>query len=181
MLTLIHGGQTGVDRGAHYAAIDNGWLVAGYMPSNARDEYGPIPPEVARCLRAHGSDRYAARTQANVMCCDALLVVVRNKTTPRVTPGTATTLDLAADRHLLQKVVDPNDAPGMIARWIWCDLLALKQLPLLLEAQANPLPTRLMVAGPRESKWPGACAATAGLLRQVGHVLRGLSSGQVKP
>ena len=38
MITITHGGQTGVDRGAHEAAIDNGWRVAGYMPRDQRDE-----------------------------------------------------------------------------------------------------------------------------------------------
>ena len=105
MITLIHGGQSGVDRGAHEAAIVNGWAVTGYMPSNARDEYGPIPPDVARCLRTHESDRYAARTEANVRWCNALLVVVQDAGNERATPGTAKTLDLALERRLPRMVV----------------------------------------------------------------------------
>jgi hypothetical protein len=31
----------------------------------------------------------------------------------------------------------------------------------------DPVPTRLLVAGPRESKWHGARVETAGLLRRV--------------
>ncbi|HSX21410.1 MAG TPA: putative molybdenum carrier protein, partial [Gaiellaceae bacterium] len=66
MITIVHGGQTGVDRGAHEAAIDNGWRVAGYMPRDGRDELGPIPPDVARFLVAHEKAGYGARTEANV-------------------------------------------------------------------------------------------------------------------
>lgn len=38
LITIIHGGQSGADRGAHEAAISNGWNVTGYMPRDCRDE-----------------------------------------------------------------------------------------------------------------------------------------------
>ena len=93
------------------------------MPSNARDEYGPIPPDVARCLRAHESDRYAARTEANVRWCNALLVVVQDAGNERATPGTAKTLDLALERRLPRMVVDPDHPTGPIAAWLWHELI----------------------------------------------------------
>jgi len=168
MITIVHGGQTGVDRGAHEAAIASGWLVAGYMPRDGRDELGPIPPDVARFLIPHASRDYAARTEANVQSASAVLIVVRDAREARSTPGTAKTIDLAIDRHLRRMVVDPRTNPTLIARWIWFDLRMVGTLPLpLAEHTLDPIPTRLLVAGPRESKWPGAQAATAGLLRQV--------------
>ncbi len=33
MITIVHGGQTGVDCGVHEVVIDNGWTVRGYMTS----------------------------------------------------------------------------------------------------------------------------------------------------
>lgn len=177
MITVIHGGQTGVDRGAHEAAIDNGWYVAGYMPRDARDECGPIPPEVARCLWAHDKVSYAARTESNVRCSDALLAVVRDVADPRATPGTAKTIDLATDRYLRRMVVDPRTRAEQVAKWIWHDLLALRTLPLPLETRsADPVSVRLMVAGPRESKWAEARVETAGLLRRVGLELCALNA-----
>jgi Circularly permutated YpsA SLOG family len=184
MLTLIHGGMTGVDRGAHEAAIDNGWSVSGYMPRGARDEYGKIPPDVARFLREHESSNYAARTEANVRSCDALLVVVHDANDPYVTPGTAKTIDLAISRNLRRMIVDPSWSALLISEWIWCDLMAphAEQLSLL-GIQPAPVPMRLMIAGPRESKWPGARVETAALLRRVGvelgrrsHPLSGVQS-----
>jgi Circularly permutated YpsA SLOG family len=177
VITAIHGGQTGVDRGAHEAAIVNGWAIDGYMPRGARDEFGKIPPDVARFLREHESANYAGRTEANVYSCDALLVVVRDADNPRATPGTAKTIDLAAGRNLPRIVVEPNWSAIQIAKWIWSALIMERheQQPLLLEPHArtrDPLPGRLMIAGPRESKWPGACVGTAGLLRRVGLELR---------
>ena len=169
MITVVHGGQTGVDRGAHEAALDNGWLVTGYMPRDGRDERGKIPEAVARFLTLHDKTSYAARTEANVQRASAALIVVHDADDPRVTPGTAKTIDLAAGRHLPRLIVDPTCDPARVARWIWSDLMMMtKTLPLpLLGAPLNPIPTRLLIAGPRESKWSGARVETAVLLRRV--------------
>ena len=177
MITIVHGGQTGVDRGAHEAAIDNGWLVAGHMPRDARDELGPIPPDVARFLRAHEKTIYAARTESNVRGSNALLVVARDADDPRATPGTAGTIDLAAERRMPRMIVDPSFPAGSIAKWIWNHLYLARTLPLPIEPRAlDPVSIHLMVAGPRESKWPGARVATAGLLRRVALALQGIAT-----
>ena len=168
MITVVHGGQTGVDRGAHEAAIDNGWRLTGYMPSDRRDELGPIPEVVARFLVPHDKANYAARTEANVQSASAALIVVHDANEPRATPGTAMTIDLAVRRHLLHKIVDPATDAAQIARWIWSDLLMPRPLLLPLDGLKLDLaPTRLLVAGPRESKWRGARAETATFLRRI--------------
>lgn len=177
MITIVHGGQTGTDRGAHEAAIDNGWRVTGYMPRDQRDELGRIPPDVAKFLVPHDKASYAFRTVANVHASTAVLIVVQNVADPRATPGTAKTIDLAADRHLPLLIVDPRTDVHMIASWIWSGLLIVSgTLSLPLEAHAiGPITTKLLVAGPRESKWRGARVETAGLLRQVASSLAEIS------
>jgi Circularly permutated YpsA SLOG family len=178
MITLVHGGQTGVDRGAHEAAIDNGWHITGYMPRDQRDELGRIPPDVARFLVPHDKTIYAARTAANVRASTAVLIVVKDADDPRATPGTATTIDLAGDRHLRQMIVDPRTDASTIARWIWYDLLVVSgtlPLPLKTHDALALIPTKLLVAGPRESKWQGARVETAGLLRRVALALAEIS------
>ena len=168
MITIVHGGQTGVDRGGHDGAIDNGWCVSGYMPSDARDELGPIPQDVARFLVPHDKARYSARTEANVASVNAALIVVRDANDPRTTPGTAMTIDLAARRHLPRKIVDPTSDAAQIALWIWSDLLMSRTLMLPLDGlKLDPAPTRLLVAGPRESKWSGARGETKALLGRI--------------
>jgi hypothetical protein len=167
-ITIVHGGQTGVDRGAHEAAIDNGWRATGYMPRDKRDELGEIPGDVARFLTPHEKASYAARTEANVLAADAALIVVPDKDDPRATPGTAKTLDLVAQRRLRRMVVEPTTDAEAIARWIRNDLLMLGALLLPLDGlKLDPAPARLLVAGPRESRWPGARVETAALLRRV--------------
>lgn len=167
MITILHGGQTGVDRGAHEGALDNGWLVAGYMTRERRDEKGAIPPDVARFLMPHDKTSYAGRTEANVRSCTAVLIVVKDANYPRASPGTAKTIDLAEKYSVRRMIVDPSFDARRVARWIWYDLMKI-QLPLNLETHAaDPIPTRLLVAGPRESKWPAARIETAGFLRRV--------------
>lgn len=158
-----------MDRGAHEAAIDSAWSVAGYMPRDRRDELGTIPDEVARFLTAHEKTSYAARTAANVRMATAALLVVREAGDPRETPGTAMTLEMAEERRLRCLVVDPSSDPTTIARWIWTTLLAprAQQLLSLLGSPQDPTPARLLVAGPRESKWPGARVQTRELLCRV--------------
>jgi hypothetical protein len=168
MITLLHGGQTGVDRGAHEAAIDNGWPVTGYMPRDGRDELGPIPPDVARFLTPHEKPGYGARTEANVRSATALLIVVQDANDPCVTPGTTKTIDLARSRHLPKKIIDPAQDVPLLAIWIR-GLLSFGTLPLLRDEAPPSL--RLLVAGPRESKWRGAQDATATLLRHVHQAL----------
>lgn len=211
MITIVHGGQTGVDRGAHEAALDNGWHVAGYMPRDGRDELGKIPEAVSRFLVPHDKSGLAARTEANVRAAAAALIIARDADDPRTTPGTAKTIDLAATRRLPRLIVDPTTDAMQIARWIRGSLLkpiaqqllitallprhghlslahnarpqpqdgALHTLPLPPAASpSDPLESaapRLLVAGPRESKWQGARVETAALLRRVAHALTEIS------
>jgi hypothetical protein len=174
MLTIVHGGQTGVDRGGHTGALDNGWSLAGYMPLDRRDELGPIPDDVARYLIPSAKSGYAARTVANVYMSTAALIVVPNAEDPRVTPGTTKTLELASDRRLPRQVADPRTSPEVLARWIWHDLMKPQSMLPLGRPDDEAKSIRLLVAGPRESKWQGARAATAGLLRQVAQALAAL-------
>lgn len=171
MITVIHGGQTGVDRGAHQAAIDNGWLVSGYMPRDGRDELGAIPRQVAQFLMPCTRSGYGARTEENVQIAHALLVVVYDADDPRATPGTAKTIDLAARRRLPREVADPRSDARQLARWV-------KQIfdHHVMFPSNGHVPLKLMIAGPRESKWKDARVQTAGLVRRIGVELQELRS-----
>ena len=180
MITLVHGGQTGVDRGAHEAAIVNGWGLAGYMPSDRRDELGPIPQDVARFLVQHDKTSYAARTEANVQSVSAALIIVGDANAPRTTPGTAKTIDLADQRRLPRRIIDPTTDAVQIARWIWSGLLRPRPLMLPIDGFAlDPAPTLVLVAGPRESKWRGARVETVALLGRIARAIAEIRGPQL--
>lgn len=62
-ITIIHGGQTGVDRGAWRGAADSGLMVSGYAPSDWKDE--PASPDVVLELVARVRELEARVEQAD--------------------------------------------------------------------------------------------------------------------
>ena len=136
------------------------------MPRDGRDERGRIPPDVARFLIPHESTIYAARTEANVRAVNAVLIVVRDIDDPRATPGTAKTIDLAADRGLPCRIVDPTTDAEHVARWLWSDLMRV-QLTLAFDRVRDPAATRLLAAvraiasGQERASRPRPCSAAS--------------------
>lgn len=156
MIRVIHGGQTGVDRGAHEGALDNGWWVGGYMPKNGCDERGPIPRTVFERLHRCTISGYAARTEVNLDNTDTLLVVVPDKDDPYATPGTRLTLLEARRKSLPRLVVQPDDPLAPLLTFI------------RLQRQRCGRPDiRMMIGGPRESRWSSGRVETAALLRRL--------------
>ena len=158
-MIIVHGGQTGVDRGAHDGALDNGWSIAGFMPQNGRDEIGPIPFEVYSQLQRCLIPGNAARTELNIEKAHAVLVVVPDKDDPYATPGTRLTLLEARRKGVPRFVTQPDDAIGMLVSFV-------AQHELRTGGEL-----RLMVAGPRASRWSSGQIETAGLLRRLKHAL----------
>jgi hypothetical protein len=163
VITIVHGGQTGVDRGAHEGALDCGWQITGFMPKNGKDEQGLIPRDVAKFLEPHPTGGYKERTVANLRISAALLVMVYDAQDPYATPGTRLTLEKARVHSIPRKVADRTTDPDLLQQWL--------QVLLDGHVQEFQTPFRLMVAGPRASKWTTGRAETAGMLRMI-HLLR---------
>lgn len=166
-MIVIHGGQTGVDRGAHEFAIACGLGVHGFMPSNRQDEEGLIPRDVAaHLMAAPHQGGLARRTTWNIGYAHALIVMVPDKQAPYATPGTKLTLELARSKNLERAVVDPGDSPALVGRQVrqW-DLEISGNAAL--DAETRRTGMRLMIAGPRETRWLGARAITAAWLIEM--------------
>jgi predicted Rossmann fold nucleotide-binding protein DprA/Smf involved in DNA uptake len=134
MITIISGGQTGVDRAALDVALELGIECGGWCPKGRLAEDGVIPKHYP--LRETKSAAYPERTRKNVVDSDGTLIVTRGE--PK--GGTALTIQLAQEMRKPSLVIDLL-APAPTAdvrRWLHDEMIAL-----------------LNVAGPRESEQPG--------------------------
>lgn len=153
-LTIISGGQTGSDRGAHDAAIELGLDRGGWAPAGFAAEDGRIPEIYASTMREakdtgeHGRN-LALRTRLNVQDSDATLLVTFAE---QLTGGTRLTANVAKQqRKNCQCLVLPSRGRSRIPDGVKDALLEwirVKHIEVL------------NVAGPRESKEPGIQAAT---------------------
>jgi hypothetical protein len=153
-VTIVSGGQTGVDRAALDVAIALGRPCGGWCPKGRRAEDGPIDPRYP--LREARTSGYPERTRLNVRDSDATLVLARGP----VSGGTALTIRLAGRLQRPHWVVDLSRVrPSTIAavqRWI----------------AANEIRV-LNVAGPRESGAPGIHAEATRFLEKLLRAFRG--------
>ncbi len=148
-LTIISGGQTGVDRAALDAALESGLSCGGWCPEGRQAEDGPIPKRYP--LRVLSGAGYRDRTRANVADSDATLIVFFDE----VEGGTALTLLDCLQLKKPFKLIDGDLVPP---------LQAAKAVTAFIRRHG---PASLNVAGPRASKSPQAYAYTRRLLQTV--------------
>jgi hypothetical protein len=143
-LTIVSGGQTGVDRAALDVALELGLPCGGFCPRGRLAEDGPL--EERYPLTETPSADYAQRTEWNVVHSDATLILHRGS--PR--GGTALTMRLARSLAKPLRLVDlaQRPDPRPVADW----------------ARAFRV---LNVAGPRESQSPGIYEAARSFLQAV--------------
>ncbi len=132
-MTIVSGGQTGVDRAALEVAIAIGIGHGGWCPAGRIAEDGSVPSRYE--LRETDSAEYPVRTEQNVIDSDATLILHDGA----VKGGTRLTINICrrlGKPHLAMQIEDKN--LNAVRRWL------RKNQPLVLN-----------VAGPRESTSPG--------------------------
>jgi hypothetical protein len=146
LVSIVSGGQAGVDRAALDTALALGLPCGGWCPRGRRAEDGPLPARYP--LRETPSSSYPERTEWNVRDSDGTLVLHHG----RLRGGTALTLRLARRQRRPAMAVDLSAAPSV---------------PAVQEWIARERIRKLNVAGPRESEHPGIQAQAAAFLREV--------------
>lgn len=131
---IVSGGQTGVDRAGLDAALEAGIAVGGYCPKGRLAEDGAVP----ECypLIELKSNRYASRTEKNVVQSDGTLVL----NVGELSDGTKATVEFAKEHGRPFLVLQLDGSPSLKDCRSWLAAHSLKTLN---------------VAGPRESKHPG--------------------------
>ena len=148
MITIVSGGQTGVDRAALDWAIQNDHPHAGHCPAGRRAEDGIIPLKYK--LHETDSTSYAHRTRLNVEQSDATLLVVQDT---GLSGGTLLTLKharMTEKPHLLITPENLSEAPSLLRQFI----------------ESNKVKV-LNVAGPRASTSPNIYRITLDLLQNT--------------
>ena len=133
-LTVVNGGQTGVDRAALDAALHLMLPCRGWCPSERWAEDAPIDKRYP--LQECGSPTPAVRTELNVIDSDGTLVISRG--TPE--DGTPLTTERAIAHNKPVLEISLDEAPNRSAFWSWI--------------QTHDIRT-LNIGGPRESFSPG--------------------------
>lgn len=140
MLVILNSGQTGVERGAHRAAVTLGIAVSGFMPLDKCDELGLVPPDVAAVLTPCFDRGPRPAVRANVALASGVLIVVPDAM--RVASFTA----MAPVHHAVRSAgipfmaVDPRTNLEDVATW-----------SRRLEESSGS--TRVLVTGPRATRW----------------------------
>ena len=146
-LTIVSGGQTGVDRAALDWAIEKGWPHGGYCPKGRIAEDGVIP--IKYNLKETKSSKYPVRTRLNIIHSDATLIL----SPLPLTGGPALTAKYAEEEGKAIFTIPPGFEQS--------DLRALHSF---LAARDF---CKLNVAGPRLSQWPDSRDFVKGALNQI--------------
>lgn len=121
------------------------------MPSERRDELGPIPDDVAVYLAPHTERGFRAAVARPLNRASGLILIVPQAQSASAVPGTGWIPRTARHRRLPMIVCDSEADGWMLTQW-------LGQLP------AVPGGQRIVVTGPRATRWTGGERATPRLL-----------------
>lgn len=141
MITILHTGQTGVERGADRAARAVNFPIRGYCQFECRDELGPLSKEVLDVLVPSPTRGARACWGPTLDQADFLVIMVPERETATSVAGVSALRLLARKKHVPHVIVDPASDLDELARD-------------LRERELRRGSISLMVTGPRRTRWP---------------------------
>ncbi len=156
-LTVISGGQSGVDRAALDVAMQLAIPTAGWCPRGRRAEDGVIPGEYS--LTETDSWNYAVRTERNVEDSDGTLVIVLNS----VRGGTGLTVKLARQHNKPVHIVKLLDGCASAC----AEKKPTRHVQTVVDWMATHKIRVLNVAGPRGSSDDRIYSLTSQFCREI--------------
>ena len=143
---IVSGGQTGADRAALDFAIENGYTHGGWAPAGRQAEDGTIPLKYQLTVLPEGG--YLERTRRNVEDSDGTLVVNLG--------------ELDGETLVAQQFAEALGKPHLVIQ-LSGEITAEAANDVLVWLRHHEIKT-LNIAGPRDSKRPGAYGLTVELL-----------------
>lgn len=137
MITILHSGQTGVERGAHRAAVAHGLRIGGLCTCDSRDELGVIPGDVLASLTPCDERGPRQAVRANILAATAAIIVVPRIEDARSVAGIADAQTLIRACGLSMLVCDPLTNED--------DVLAF--------ARGSGADAKVVITGPRATRW----------------------------
>ncbi|MEO0444582.1 MAG: putative molybdenum carrier protein [Verrucomicrobiota bacterium] len=137
MITIVSGGQTGVDLGALDAALEAQAPCGGWCPTGRINELGVIPEHYP--LKELKKGGYFLRTVQNIIDSDGTLILYFGE----IEGGTEETLFRCIKQKRPYQLIDAQETSED------------RSIQLVLSFVKRHRIARLNVAGPRGSKWSG--------------------------
>ena len=138
-LIVLHSGQTGVERGVHRAAEATGLRVAGFSTRARRDELGPLPENISSVLTPCQEHGPRAALRATLAIASGLVILVPD--VDRIKSYAGVSELVRAGRAKPIEIIDPRADESCLTRFV--DMLP-----------HGDEPVRLMITGPRGTRWP---------------------------
>jgi hypothetical protein len=140
MFVIVHSGQTGVERGAHSAALAVGFKVSGFMAANHLDELGRIPSQVSTHLIPTIAAGPRAAIRANLGIADAVMLVVPEADTAERFPAMDWLVQNVRSLRLPMLICDAETNAHQAVSWA-------------TRVRGDRSELRLNVTGPRATRW----------------------------
>ncbi len=148
-LTIVSGGQTGVDQGALDAALDRGVNCGGWCPEGRRSEAGAIPARYP--VHELVGSGYSERTWQNVVDSDGTVILYNTV----LDGGTQLTAEYCGQERKPHVLIDAATLSQAASVDVLRSFIRDNDIEVL------------NVAGPRASKWPDAHAYAHSLLTEL--------------